>query len=64
MRVKSNTPLSDAEMKRIRGILRESKCPNESLHSTFPGMKIRIDGHDIFIGNPPWDVTQELEVEV
>ena len=64
MRIKSNTLFSDVELEKIRGILRESKCPNESLSATFPGIVHHIDeaAGIIYFGSPPWDLTQEIEV--
>lgn len=60
MNIKSNTPLSDAEMKQIRAIMRESKCPQESLSSTFPDVKVKVDGETVYFGAPPWDISQEV----
>ena len=63
-RVKSNVPFSDAELRKISGILRESRCPNESLSSTFPGQYRHIEegAMVVYFGGPPWAVTQEIEV--
>jgi len=63
MQIKSNTPLSDNEMKKVSDILRQSKCPYESLRSTFPGVNINMTDNVIWFGNPPWDLSQEVIYE-
>ncbi len=57
-------PLSDTELQKIRDILKESRCPNESLRSTFPETYYRIDEAQgiIYIGRHSYDYTYELEV--
>ena len=64
MRVKSIVPLSDSELRRIQGILKESNCPNESLRATFPETYQRIDEENgvIYFGIPSHDYSYELEV--
>lgn len=62
MQIKSNTPLSDAEMQKVRDIMRESNCPHESLKATFPGVYHHRTNTEIFFGNPPWDMTQEIQL--
>lgn len=64
MLIKSNTLFSDMELRKIRDIMQKSKCPNESLSATFPGIKHRIDelSEIIYFGAPPWDLTQEIDL--
>ena len=60
MIVKSNTPLSDNELRRIHEIFDEEENPDAALYNTFPNMKHRIEGDVIYLGAPPWDITQEI----
>lgn len=62
MRVKSIMALSDTELKKIRDIMNESRCPNESLRATFPATYHRIDepAGIIYIGRHSYDYTYEL----
>lgn len=62
MRVKSIMPLSDTELKKIRDIMKESICPNESLRATFPETYHRIDEEAgiIYIGRHSHDYTYEI----
>lgn len=64
MRIKSIVPLSDSELRRIQGILKESNCPNESLRATFPSGYHHIDEETgiIYFGAHSHDYTYELEV--
>ena len=62
MRIKSNTPLSDSELYLIERIMKESKCPHESLIATFPNVYHHKTDTEIYMGNPPWDLTQEITV--
>lgn len=62
-------PVSAKEAGRVRDILRESKCPNESLKETFPeryhGMKV-VDSFGlllIYFDGGSRDVGQKLEIE-
>ena len=59
MIIKSITPLSDSERERIREILRESKCPNESLRATFPYAYHHMDLEQqvIYFGSHSYDYT-------
>lgn len=59
MIVKSITMLSDAERNKIRQILSESKCPNESLRATFPTAYHHMDaeGQVIYFGAHSYDYT-------
>ena len=62
MRVKSITMLSDAELRKIRQILEESRCPNDSLRATFPEAYFRIDEENgiIYFGRHSYDFTYEI----
>lgn len=62
MIVKSITPLSDGELNRIREILTESKCPNESLRATFPYAYHHMDiaGQVIYFGSHSYDYTYAI----
>ena len=62
MIVKSNTPLSDNELRRVAEILREYKFPFAKLQEIFPGVKINMTDYTLFVGNPPWDLTQEIQL--
>lgn len=61
MIIKSNTPLSDNELRRVREILLKYKFPLAKLQEVFPGVKIIMTDSVLWIGNPPWDLTQEIE---
>ncbi len=63
MRIKSITQLSDNELRKIRGILKESRCPNESLRATFPNGYHHMDEEKgiIYFGAHSYDYTYELE---
>lgn len=61
MIVKSMTPLSDAELSKIRGIFAESKCPNESLRETFPTGYHHMDADGtVYFGAHSYDYTYEI----
>ena len=64
MRVKSITQLSDNELHKIKSIMQESRCPNESLRATFPHGYHHIDEEEgiIYFGAHSYDYTYELEV--
>ena len=62
MIIKSNTPLSDYELRRVREILQNYKFPLAKLQEIFPGTRICMTDFTIFLGNPPWDLTQEIEL--
>ena len=62
MKIKTNTPLSDTEVFMVTRILKESKCPHESLRATFPNEYHHKTDTEIYFGNPPWDLTQEIIV--
>ena len=63
MIVKSNTPLSDNELRRIKDSFEHEENPDAVLYDVFPNTRHRIEGNTIYIGNPPWDLTQELPIE-
>ena len=63
MIIKSNTPLSDNELRRVREVLQNRLLQTDiafSLRYIFPGVRIKLDGEVIYIGNPPWDLSQEI----
>ena len=62
MIIKSNTPLSDSELYKIERIMKESLCPHESLELSFPGVYHHKTDTTIYMGNPPWDLSQEIIV--
>ena len=62
MIVKSNTPLSDSEIWRIKEAFEHDENPDAVLHDIFPHTKHRIEGNVVYIGNPPWDLSQEIEI--
>jgi len=61
MIIKSNTPLSDNELRRIKDAFEEEN-PDAALYNLFPHTRHRIDGNVIYMGNPPWDLVQEIEL--
>ena len=61
MIIKSNTPLSDNELRRVKNAFEEEN-PDAALYNLFPHMKHRFEGNTLYVGNPPWDLTQEIEV--
>lgn len=62
MIVKSNTPLSDSELWRIKDAFENDENPDAVLYDIFPHTKHRIEGSVVYIGNPPWDLSQEIEI--
>jgi hypothetical protein len=62
MIIKSNTPLSDFELRRVREILRDYQFPFTKLQELFPGVKLNMTDYTLWIGSPPWDLTQEIQV--
>lgn len=59
MKIKSNTPLSDNELRRVKDAFDEEN-PDAALFNMFPHTHHRIEGDTIFFGCPPWDLTQEI----
>lgn len=43
-------------------ILTVSEYPLEALQEAFPSIKINMTDNVIWFGNPPWDLTQEIEI--
>ena len=66
MRVKSICQLSDNELRKIKSIMQESRCPNESLRATFPHGYHHIDEETgiIYFGAHSHDYTYELNVSI
>lgn len=62
MIIKSNVPLSDNELRRVGDILKNEKFPLAKLQKVFPGVKINMTDYTLWLGNPPWDLTQEIEI--
>ena len=62
MIIKSNTTLSDNEIRRVMAILTASENPLSALQEAFPNIKINMTDSVIWFGNPPWDLAQEIEV--
>ena len=63
MIIKSNTPLSDNELRRVREILQNYQFPLAKLQEIFPGVKLNMTDYTLWVGNPPWDLTQEIILE-
>ena len=64
MIIKSNTPLSDNELRRVRDVMQNRLLQTDlefSFRYVFPGMRVKITDETLYIGNPPWDLTQEIE---
>ena len=62
MIIKTNIPLSDNELRIIREAFEQDENPDAALYNLFPHTQHRIDGGVIYFGNPPWDLTQEIEI--
>lgn len=65
MIIKSNTPLSDNELRRVREVLQNRLLQTDiefSLQFIFPSVRIKLEDEVLYIGNPPWDLSQEIEV--
>lgn len=65
MIIKSNTPLSDNELRRVREAIQNRLLQTDlefSLQYIFPSVRLKLDGNTLFIGNPPWDLSQEIEL--
>ena len=67
MRVKSNTPLSDNELRRVRDVLNSADEftveTTRQIADIFPYMDINITGKVVYIGKPPWDISQEIPLQ-
>lgn len=65
MIIKSNTPLSDNELRRIKSAIQNRLLQTDlefSLQYIFPSVRLKLDGEVLYIGNPPWDLSQEIEL--
>lgn len=66
MIIKSNTPLSDNELRQIKNVLKSIDEINvsvmERVADIFPHTDIAADKEILYIGKPPWDLAQEIEV--
>jgi hypothetical protein len=62
MIIKSNTPLSDNELRRVREVMQNYQFPLSKLQEIFPGVKLNMTDYTLWIGNPPWDLTQEITI--
>ena len=65
MVIKSNVPLSDSELRRVREAMQNRLLQTDiefSLQCLFPNVRIRLENNVLFVGNPPWDLTQEIEL--
>ena len=66
MRIKSNIPLSDNEMRRVRDVLNNADEftveTTRQIADIFPYTDINISNNVLYIGKPPWDMTQEIEL--
>lgn len=67
MKIKSNTPLSDNEMRRVRDIFNSADkitvLTTHQIADIFPYTDINISGDTVYIGKPPWDLTQEIVLQ-
>ncbi len=66
MIVKSNAPLSDNEMRLVRAAIdgaAEISVPVlERISDIFPYTDIAADSNVLYIGKPPWDLSQEITI--
>jgi len=60
MRLKSNTPFSDSELRTIREAFDYEENFDAALYNLFPNVQHRIEGDVVYFGAPPWDITQEI----
>lgn len=64
MIIKSNTPLSDNELRRIKAAVSGSTeitvAIMERVADIFPYTNISADKDVLYIGKPPWDLSQEI----
>ena len=65
MIIKSNVPLSDNEMRRVNaaidGAAEISPPVLERISDIFPYTDIATEQNVLYIGKPPWDLSQEIE---
>ena len=57
----SNQELSSSEKNKIKQIMKESQCPNESLQNTFPNRYCCIDKEVIVFDKENRKIRTELE---
>ena len=65
MIIKSNTPLSDNELRRIKDAIQNRLLQTDlefALQYIFPSVRLKLDGEVLYIGNPPWDLSQEIQL--
>lgn len=66
MIIKSNTPLSDNELRSVKSAFRGeteiSVSVMERVADIFPYTDISAGKNILYIGKPPWDLSQEIEV--
>ena len=62
MIIKSNTPLSDNELRRVKEAFEHEENPDAALYDVLPHTRHRIEGNTLYIGSPPWDLSQEIEL--
>ena len=62
MIIKTNTPLSDVELRKVKEAFEYDENPDASLYNLFPYTRHRIEGNTLYMGNPPWDLTQAIEL--
>lgn len=65
MIIKSNVPLSDNELRKVREIMQDRLLETDwefSFRYVFPGLRVKITDEVLYIGNPPWDLSQEIEL--
>ena len=62
MIIKSNTPLSDSELRRVKEVFEHEENPDAALYDVLPHTRHRIEGNTIYIGSPPWDLSQEIDL--
>lgn len=66
MIIKSNTPLSDNELRLIKAAFQAETeitvSVMERVADIFPYTDISANQNILYIGKTPWDLTQEIEV--
>ena len=66
MIIKSNTPLSDNELRRVKAAFQSETeitvSVMERVADIFQYTDISANQNILYIGKPPWDLTQEIEV--
>lgn len=65
MIIKSNTPLSDNEMRQVKNALINDDGTiktTEAIADIFPYTDVNISNGVVYIGKPPWDLSQEMTI--